>query len=44
MSDMYIKGLIVKKNKNLTTKDVTFEMIKLARERLILRRKIRGVK
>ena len=41
ISDMYLKGLIVKKDKHLTTEDVTDEMIELARARLILRRKIR---
>ena len=44
MSDMYMRGLIVKKDKNLSTNDVTQEMIDAARGRLLLKRKLRKKK
>tara|TARA_R100001443_G_scaffold117410_1_gene142294 strand:- start:4105 stop:4488 length:384 start_codon:yes stop_codon:yes gene_type:complete len=44
MSDMYMKGLIVKRDKNLSPNDVTQEMIDAARGRLLLRRKLRKKK
>ena len=44
LSDMYLKGLIVKKDKRLTTDDVSQEMIDIVRGRLILKRKLRKKK
>jgi len=41
MSDMYIRSLIVKKDKDLKEKDVTNDMVEVCRMNLAIKRKLR---